>query len=76
MTQDVGDERIDQVLSGLSRTLLDNMAEGVTLARDDGVIVFANRAEEEMFGYSVGELVGVHFGILNGYDPASRNRFR
>lgn len=43
-----------------------SMAEGVCLVRaDNGIIVYANRKFEQMFGYSSGELNGKQGKILN-----------
>lgn len=50
----------------LQSEIMSNMAEGVLLVRDDdGIIVFANRKVEEMFGYETGELIGQHVAIVN-----------
>ena len=55
--------------------ILDNMTEGVSLATEDGTIVYTNRAEDEMFGYGPGELIGRHVSTQNAY-PASENDAR
>jgi PAS domain S-box-containing protein len=39
------------------------MTEGVSLTADDGTIVYTNPAEERMFGYEPGGLVGKN-GLL------------
>jgi PAS domain S-box-containing protein len=52
----------------LYRRLLDTLAEGVCLTDADGVIVYTNPAEDEMFGYTPGELFGRHVSLLNGFD--------
>jgi len=50
----------------LQSEIISNMAEGVLLVQDDdGIIVFANRKSEEMFGYGAGELIGHHVSIVN-----------
>ncbi|GIK67552.1 MAG: hypothetical protein BroJett018_53460 [Chloroflexota bacterium] len=50
--------------------ILRNMAEGVHIVRaSDGIIVFANRTMERLFGYAPGEVVGQHVSTL--YDPAA-----
>jgi len=43
------------------------MTEGVTLATQDGVIVYSNPAEDRMFGYEPGELIGSHVSVQNAY---------
>lgn len=50
------------------------MTEGVNLADDDGVIVYANPAEEAMFGYGRGELIGRHVAELNAGPLAEETR--
>lgn len=43
-----------------------NMAEGICVVRaDNGVICYANRKFEQMFGYAPGELDGQHVSIVN-----------
>ncbi|MBZ0316568.1 MAG: PAS domain S-box protein [Anaerolineae bacterium] len=50
--------------------ILRNMAEGVHIVRaSDGIIVFANRTMERLFGYAPGEVVGQHVSRL--HDPAA-----
>ena len=60
----------------LQSEIMSNMAEGVLLVRDDdGIMVFANRKFEEMFGYESGELIGRHVAIVNapsGISPEER----
>jgi PAS domain S-box-containing protein len=47
------------------REIIENMAEGVFLIRQDGVIVYANPTIERIFGYDPGELIGKHTSILD-----------
>ena len=50
----------------LHTEIVKNMAEGVYLIRTgDGVIVYANKTFERMFGYDPGELVNKHVSIVN-----------
>lgn len=44
--------------------VLQNMSEGVCLADENGLIVYANAAEEEMFGYTPKELIGQRVALL------------
>jgi two-component system sensor kinase FixL len=44
--------------------LLDSAPDGFVVVDEAGVIVFANRTAEEMFGYERGELLGEQIGIL------------
>ncbi|MDQ5985854.1 MAG: Sensor histidine kinase RcsC [Syntrophus sp. SKADARSKE-3] len=53
----------------VQREILANISEGIQLTRvDDGVIVYANRCFERMFGYDPEELVGKHVSIINAPD--------
>jgi PAS domain S-box-containing protein len=54
------------------RTLLERMTDGVSLATGDGIIVYSNPAEDRMFGYERGELIGHHVSVQNAY-PAAEN---
>lgn len=57
------------VSDGFHRTLLETMSEGVSLSDADGVIVYTNPAEDEMFGYLPGEILGQHVSVQNAYPP-------
>ena len=46
------------------RQLIESAPEGILVTNDDGVIVFANRQAELVFGYEAGELSGLLFEIL------------
>jgi PAS domain S-box-containing protein len=59
---------------GLAAILLDSMTEGVSLSAEDGTIVYTNPAEDRMFGYNPGELVGQHVSVQNAYPPAENTR--
>ncbi len=52
----------------LSR-VLENMAEGVSVSDERGYIVYTNRAEDQIFGYGPGELIGRHVTEQNAYPP-------
>jgi PAS domain S-box-containing protein len=56
--------------SSVYRALLEHMSEGVSLSAEDGTIVYTNPAEDRMFGYAPGELIGQHVSIQNAYSPA------
>jgi len=58
----------------LFRALLDSMAEGVSLTTEDGIIVYTNPAEDRMFGYGPGEMVGLHVSMQNAYPPEENER--
>ena len=52
--------------------ILQSMREGVSVTDERGVIVYTNPAEDEMFGYAPGELIGQHVTVQNAY-PAEEN---
>jgi PAS domain S-box-containing protein len=54
--------------------IVESMTEGVSLASEDGVIVYTNAAEDAMFGYGPGELVGRHVAVQNAYPPEENER--
>jgi len=47
--------------------VLDNLREGVSVSDESGVIVYTNAAEDRLFGYAAGELVGQHVTVQNAY---------
>ena len=55
--------------------IVESMTEGVSLSVEDGTIVYTNPAEDRMFGYGRGELVGRHVSIQNAY-PSGENEAR
>ena len=54
--------------------LIERMTEGVSVSDENGIIVYTNPAEDLMFGYEPGELVGRHVGIQNAYAPDENAR--
>lgn len=53
--------------------VLESMREGVSLADENGVILYTNPAEDAIFGYEPGELVGKHVSVQNAY-PEHENQ--
>ncbi len=53
----------------LQSLVLDRMDEGVSVSDENGIILLTNSAEDEMFGYEAGELVGKHVTVQNAYQP-------
>ncbi len=51
----------------LQSRVLDNMAEGVSISDQQGYILYTNPAEERMFGYERGELIGQHISLQSAY---------
>lgn len=58
----------------LSSRVLDSMAEGVSVTNSDGIIVYTNPAEDRIFGYGPGELIGKHVSEQNAYPPEENER--
>lgn len=54
--------------------LLDIMSEGASLSSADGTIVYANPAEERLFGYPSGGLLGLNVRDQNAYRPEENDR--
>jgi PAS domain S-box-containing protein len=54
--------------------VLDNMAEGVSLSDERGIICYTNPTEDRMFGYARGELIGKHVSMQNTYPPDENSR--
>ena len=48
-------------LKDFNESIVTNLAEGIILENDDGIIQFANPAMVKMLGYKEGELVGKHW---------------
>jgi PAS domain S-box-containing protein len=56
------------------RVLVESMTEGVSLSDERGVIVYTNPAEDRMFGYAPGELIGQSVTVQNAYPPEESTR--
>lgn len=53
----------------LQSLVLERMEEGVSVSDEHGIILLTNAAEDQMFGYDEGELIGKHVTIQNAYPP-------
>jgi PAS domain S-box-containing protein len=73
-SQETTEERLRADTVQLHGRILESMTEGVCLADEHGVIIYTNPAQERMFGYASGELVGQHVSILNAYPPEENLR--
>ena len=58
----------------LQARVLDSMVEGVSLSDENGIILYTNPAEDTMFGYERGELLGQHVTVQNTYAPEENAR--
>ena len=74
ITLDVTERRLAEQALKLQARVLDNMVEGVSVSDERGVIVYTNPAEDRMFGYARGELVGRHVTEQNTYPPDENSR--
>ena len=54
--------------------VLESMSEGVSVSDENGYILYTNPAEDRMFGYAPGELVGQHVTVQNTYPPEENQR--
>ncbi|MFL6621314.1 MAG: CHASE domain-containing protein [Sulfurifustaceae bacterium] len=57
-----------------TRFLLESMSDGVCVVDESGVIQYTNPAEDRMFGYAPGELIGQQVSVLNNYPPEENRR--
>ncbi len=55
----------------IQNQILHNMNEGVCLADESGIIIFNNKAQEELLGYSPGEMIGKNISLVLGTSSAS-----
>ncbi|HEU5174296.1 MAG TPA: ATP-binding protein [Gemmatimonadaceae bacterium] len=58
----------------LQTLLLERMREGVTVSDEQGYIVYTNPAEDHMFGYEPGALVGRHVTVQFALTPEESAR--
>ncbi|MDB6030895.1 MAG: Chemotaxis protein methyltransferase CheR [Verrucomicrobiales bacterium] len=65
--------RVEQSLRMQAR-VLESMAEGVNVSDENGIIFYTNAADDAMFGYGPGELIGKHVSELNTYGPEENQR--
>lgn len=72
IAQDITERKMVEDALRLENEITTRAAQGVILVRaSDGVIIFANRHFETMFGYAPGELVGRPVTDINAPQPGS-----
>ncbi len=54
--------------------VLQRMDEGVSVSDENGFIILTNPAEDKMFGYEDGELIGKHVTVQNAYSPEENKK--
>jgi PAS domain S-box-containing protein len=73
--RDVTARKAEEEREKIHTHILQSIAEGVNVADDRGIIVFANPAFEAMFGYEKGELIGKPVSVLNNLSPEENENF-
>ena len=71
---DIHDQKENERSLTMHMRVLESMREGVSVSNEAGVIVYTNPAEDAMFGYAPGELVGRYVTPLNTYPPEENQR--
>ena len=74
LVHDVTEEKKASEKLRLQGRVLESMSEGVSVADEEGFIVYTNPTEERMYGYEPGELIGRHISSQSGYESGSGNR--
>ena len=69
---DIHDQKLYEENLKLQARVLQSMKEGVSVCNEQGMIIYTNPAEDEMFGYEPKELIGQHVSIQNSY-PEEEN---
>jgi len=73
-TRDITARRRAEAALQLHTRVLESMTEGVSVADENGIIRYTNPAEDQMFGYSPGELIGQPVTVQNNYAPEENAR--
>src|SRR4028119_1264345 len=73
-TRDVTERKQAEESLKLYGLVLESMIEGVSVSDEQGFIIYTNPAEDAMFGYGRGELIGQHVTIYNSYPAAENER--
>lgn len=71
---DITDRKLAEESLKMQARVLESMDEGVSVADEEGIILYTNEAEEAMFGYDTGELLGQHVSVQNAYAPEENQR--
>lgn len=62
--QDITERKRAERIHRIQSQVLESMTEGVMLTNSAGFILYTNQAQDEMFGYDPGELIGQHVSLL------------
>lgn len=71
---DITDKKSAEEEIKLQARVLESMDEGVSVSDEKGYILYTNAAEDRMFGYAPGELIGQHISVQNAYTPEENTR--
>ncbi|RYZ50220.1 MAG: PAS domain-containing sensor histidine kinase, partial [Sphingobacteriales bacterium] len=71
---DIHEQKLAEESLLLQARVLESMEEGVSVSSEEGIIMFTNAAEDSMFGYESGELIGKHVTMLNAYDESENKK--
>jgi PAS domain S-box-containing protein len=74
IVQDITKEKEAMQSLLLQSMVLEQMDEGVSITDEHGIIQFTNSAEDRMFGYERGELIGKPVTIQNAYNEEENTR--
>ncbi|HEU4470791.1 MAG TPA: PAS domain S-box protein [Flavisolibacter sp.] len=74
ITQDITAQKEAQAALQLQSLVLEQMDEGVSISNEEGIILMTNPAEDRIFGYERGELIGKHVSEQNAYSPEENDR--
>jgi len=69
IADDISKQKQTEESLKLQARVLESMNEGVFVINEEGYIYYTNLAEDKMFGYEPGELVGKHVTVLNSFSP-------
>jgi PAS domain S-box-containing protein len=70
----IHDKKLAEESLKLQARILESMDEGVSVCDEQGIILYTNAAEDKMFGYESGELIGQHVTVQNAYVPEENER--
>ncbi len=72
---DITERKQKEAALQIQACVLENMAEGVVMADENGIIALTNPAFDRMFGYERGELLGQPVQVLNDLPPSENDQF-
>jgi PAS domain S-box-containing protein len=64
---DIHDKKLAEESLKMQARVLESMDEGVSVTDEAGIILYTNSAEDKIFGYQPGELIGQHVAVQNAY---------